>query len=177
VTRLVTAAGRALFGLALIGFGLSQFVVWDFVPGRAPAFVAAPVVRAMWVIVSGALFVAAGLAIITGKRAIRFALATAALIAVWALLRHLPLVAVDRSIGVEWTNTGKALALTGGALAIAGSFLDRRRDVLFAIGRSCLGAFMILAGIHTFCLRASFSNWCRRGFQRGCSGPTSPASR
>jgi uncharacterized membrane protein len=75
------------------------------------------------------------------------------MIFVWALLRHLPGL-VANPHGIMLTASGKALALSGGAFAVAGSLpLNRRRfeDAWFlSLGRCCLGAFMMLGGIQHF---------------------------
>jgi uncharacterized membrane protein YphA (DoxX/SURF4 family) len=154
--------GRVFFGVSLVAWGIQQFLYGDFVPGRAPAWPSPMPGRLVWAYLSGALLVAAGAAIVSGRRARWAAIASAAMIFVWALLRHIPLAAADPSIGGAWTNAGKALTFVGGALAVAGSLRaeDGRRSVLRAlfvskaglivVGRLCLGAFMILCGIQHF---------------------------
>jgi uncharacterized membrane protein len=84
------------------------------------------------------------------------------MVGAWALLRHLPLVAVDRQLGAAWTNFGKALALSGGALGVGALVLwsvasadgartsHRRAARLHLIARCSLGAFLVIAGIQHF---------------------------
>lgn len=154
--------GRVFFGLALCGFGVQQFIYGDFVPGRAPAWPAGVPGRLGWAWVSGALLIAAGAAITSGKRARGPAVLAGAMIFLWALLRHIPEV-VASPHGAILTTTGKALALSGGALAVAGALpaedsgwwdlssrMSGATDGLVRVGRVCLGAFMILGGVQHF---------------------------
>jgi uncharacterized membrane protein len=154
--------GRVFFGLSLCAFGILQFIYGDFVPGRAPAWPAGVPGRLGWAWVSGALLIAAGAAVISGKRARGPAVLTGAMIFLWALLRHIPELAANPH-GVVLTNMGKAIALCGGALAVAGAFpadgsawwhfqprVGGTTDGLRWVGRVCLGAYMILAGVQHF---------------------------
>jgi uncharacterized membrane protein len=154
--------GRLFFAISLIAFGVQQFIYGDFVPGRAPAWPPAIPGRLGWAYLSGALLIAAGAAIIFGVKARSAAILSGTIIFVWALLRHLPEVAANPHGGVL-TNTGKALALFGGAFAVAGSLpanevnstgvvsgLINSKNGFIYLGRVSLGAFMILAGIQHF---------------------------
>ena len=147
------AAGRIFFAVGLAGFGVLQFIYGDFVPGRAPAWPAAMPGRWIWAALSGSMLIASGAAIVSGIKARQAALLAGTLILLWALLRHLPEVVANPHGGVL-TRTGKALALWGGAFAVAGSLPGagqvNANAGLLALGRWCLGAFMILAGIQHF---------------------------
>jgi uncharacterized membrane protein len=154
--------GRYLFSVALIAFGVQQFIYGDFVPGRAPEWPTAIPGRLVWAYISGALLIASGAAIISGIKARWAAVLSGSMIFFWALLRHLPELVANPHGGVL-TNTGKALALFGGALAVAGSLPAGEKDSTRTssrpinankgftyLGRFCLGIFMILAGIQHF---------------------------
>lgn len=141
-------AGRLFFATSLVAFGVQQFLFGDFVPGRAPAWPADVPGRLLWAYASGALLVAIGAAIALGKKAREAAFVAAGMIFVWAFLRNVPLALADKAYGVAWTNLGKGLALTGGALAVAG--LVKANPTFTWIGRLCLGAFLISSGIQHF---------------------------
>ena len=149
----IAGAGRLFFAIGLAGFGILQFIYGDFVPGRAPEWPAATPGRLAWAFASGAVLISAGAAIASGVGARSAALATGTMIFAWALLRHLPGL-VANPHGVTLTASGKALALFGGAFAVAGSLPVSRRSVedawLLYLGRCCLGAFMMLGGIQHF---------------------------
>src|SRR5687768_4014730 len=100
--RFVTV-GRLFFALALIAFGILQFIYGDFVSGRAPAFPPSIPGRLVWAYISGALLIVAGAAILSGKKARGAAILAGTLIFVWALLRHLPALAAN-PYGITLTN-------------------------------------------------------------------------
>ena len=137
--------GRVFFGLALFAFGIQQFLYGDFVVGRAPAWPAAVPGRLAWAFASGALFIVAGVAILIERKARPPAVVAAAMIFGWAVLRNVPVALADHAYGGAWTNLWKALALTGGALAVAD--LSPRWSL---VGRICLAGFLVSSGIQHF---------------------------
>jgi uncharacterized membrane protein len=153
-------AGRYFFAIALVAFGVANFIVGDFVAGRAPAWPSGVGGGQVWAWVSGLLFIMAGLRVMSARHAAQGAVVAAVLIAVWALLRHVPVAAADHTFGGEWTNLGKALALSGGALGVGAStegidgtpawLTPARARLLRTIGRCSLGAFFALAGVQHY---------------------------
>lgn len=159
----IVRVGRLFFAVAIIAFGILQFIFGDFVPGRAPAWPVSIPGRLIWAYVSGAILITAGLAISFGKKARWAALLSGAMIFLWALLRHIPVAAAAPAFGGEWTSMGKALVLFGGAFAVAGSLPEEKssrtraltafvnsKEGFTYLGRICLGLFMILCGIQHF---------------------------
>lgn len=153
--------GRLFFAIGLAAFGVLAIITGDFVAGRAPPWPEALPGRLAWAYGTGAVLMAAGIAIVTGRGARLAALIAGALIFGWALLRHLPVVATDTILGGRWTNAGKALVFFGGAFAVAGSLPQQRipgplgrfvnaRAEFFDLGRVTLGAFLVLCGIQHF---------------------------
>lgn len=160
--------GRGLYALALVAFGVQQFLFGDFVPGRAPPWPASLPGRLPWAYGSGALLIVAGASTLRAASAPasrvvarRAAVAVGAAIAVWAFARQAPLALADPSFGSAWTKLGKALALSGGTFAVAGSLADeigsdgrpgglRVRRSLTHLGRVCLGVFLINSGAQHF---------------------------
>ena len=114
--------GRIFFAIALIALGVEHFIFSDFITGRAPAWPPSIPGGMIWAYVTGITFIATGAAILFGTKARSAAVLAAALIAAWALLRHIPVVAADSLFSGAWTSAGKALTFTGGALAVAGTF-------------------------------------------------------
>lgn len=156
----LTRCGRFAVGLTLIGFGAANFVVGDFVAGRAPAWPPGVPGRLVWAYVTGLVLLGAGACIVTGRWAVRAALTAAAVIAAWALVRQIPHALVDDQFGGAWTNLGKALTFSGGLVGVAGSFalyaLDAteadvyRAWTMRAVGRLSLGAFLVASGVQHF---------------------------
>jgi uncharacterized membrane protein len=156
----LTRFGRFAVGIALIAFGVANFVVGDFVAGRAPVWPAGAPGQLAWAYLTGLVFIGAGLCTVTGRYAVRATLAVAALVFGWAFLRQLPLALHDHQFGGAWTNLGKALTFSGGLVGVAGSFalyaLDateaeiHRAWMMRAIGRLSLGAFLVASGIQHY---------------------------
>jgi uncharacterized membrane protein len=141
--------GRTFFAVGLIAFAVLQVVYGDFIPGRAPAWPATLPGRVIWIDAAAALFIACGLAMIANQRVREAGIVTAALIFVWAFLRNIPPALADHIYGGAWTNLGKGLALSGGALAVAGS-VPPRRPAFLLLGRAGLGTFLMSSGIQHF---------------------------
>lgn len=154
----LTSTGRVFFAIALIGLGVEHFVFGDFIAGRAPKSGSM-----VWAYISGTAVVVAGVMILSGVKARIAAISVGVLIFVWALLRHIPIVATDSLFAPTWTVAGKALTLFGGALAVAGTFpkIGADDDTIVnkfmnqaagfvLLGRICLGIFMVIAGIQHF---------------------------
>ena len=149
----MTLLGRRMFAVAFIAFGLLQLLYGDFVPGRPPAWPEAIYGGSIWAYLSGAGFVAAGVALAADRHATLAALSIAALVFAWAVTRNVPLALADPSFGGAWTRLGKAVALSGGALAVAASARrggQRYTATLALVGRCALGIFLINSGIQHF---------------------------
>lgn len=155
----LTLVGRIFFALALIALGADHFIFGEFVTGRAPPWPASVPGGAAWAYLTGAVLIAAGIAIITGKHARFAALLVGALIFVWAFLRHIPLVAADSILGPTWTNAARGLKMFGGAWAVAATLppvpggetalrrLMNGRHAFIILGRIGLASHMIVAGV------------------------------
>jgi uncharacterized membrane protein YphA (DoxX/SURF4 family) len=161
--RSLLPAGRTLFALALIGLGAEHFIFGTFVTGRAPAWPAAFAGGTLWAYLTGLIFNAICVATLAGRSVRSAALAAAALIAVWALARHVPALATDAFLSGAWTRTGKALTFTGGALAVAAlsprlsiarhstlAALANLERAFIVAARICLGSFLVISGIQHF---------------------------
>lgn len=161
--RRLIPVGRLFFALGLIGLGLRHFVLREFVTGRAPAWPQGLPGGVVWAYLTGAVFIAVGIALIARRQARIAAIAAALLIFLWALLRLIPVVAAESFLAPTWTAAGKALTFCGGALAVAGTLppvagrrpaalarLVNRRAELVALGRLCLGIFLLITGAQHF---------------------------
>lgn len=155
--------GRLFFALGFVGLGLRHFVLREFVTGRAPAWPETLPGGVVWAYLTGAIFIAVGIALIARRQARIAAFTAALLIFLWALLRHIPVVAADSFLAPTWTAAGKALTFFGGALAVAGTLppvedwrhellskLVSLRSELVTLGRLCLGVFLLITGAQHF---------------------------
>jgi uncharacterized membrane protein len=152
--------GRFATGLALLAFGIANFLVGDFVAGRAPVWPPGMPGQVGWAYLTGLVLIGAGVCIVTGRWAVRAALVAAALIGAWAFFRQIPHALLDAQLGGEWTNLGKALTFSGGLVGVAGSFTLYSDDateadiyrawLMRAVGRLALGAFLVVSGVQHF---------------------------
>lgn len=155
--------GRTFFALALIGLGVDHFIFGAFVMGRAPAWPTSLPGGLAWAYLTGMVFVGSGLALLTGKQARSAAILVGILVFLWALLRHLPVVATSPLFSGAWTNAGKALRFIGGILAVAATFpkvapgrstpllrFMNHEGGFILVGQICLGLTLILNGTQHF---------------------------
>lgn len=156
--------GQYFFAVALMAFGIIQFITGEFAPGRAPAWPVSFQGRLFFAYCTGTLMIISGIGVVVRHRSAHIVLVmTAAIIFAWALVRHIPIVALDLKWGRELTNAGKALVMGGGTFAIAATLpilhdntprkargIIRGSATLIYVGRICLSIFMIIGGIEHF---------------------------
>ncbi len=157
----LTSIGRSLFAIAVIGLGIDHFIFGKFIAGRPPAWPESLPGGLAWAYLTGIVFVVIGMAVLTGRKARLSAILAGALVFVWALLRHIPVVATTDFLSVAWTDASKALRFVGGALAVAATlpgiavtahalrFVNSRDGFLLA-ARICVGLTLIVNGSQHF---------------------------
>ena len=112
----------------------------------------------LWILV-----ILAGLGVVRRRWGRQAVLSLGLLVFVWALLRHLPIVAADALLGGSWTRAGKALTFVGGSFAVAGTLppipgetrgrlaaLCEHDRAVRQVWRDLLGCFLIIAGLQHF---------------------------
>jgi uncharacterized membrane protein len=110
---------RAIFGLALIPFGLAHLVYVKETASLVPAWLPAHVPLAY---LTGATFLAAALSVLTGVRAHLAAAFTAAQTGLFTLLVWVPIVAAGTKDAYQWSEFAISCAVTAAAWIVADSY-------------------------------------------------------
>jgi hypothetical protein len=111
-------AGRLLYAVPLIVFAAQHVRYAEFVAGLVPAWIPG---HLFWVYLVAAGFVLASVAIATGRLAWWAATLLGVQFLIWVVVLHLPRALAAHGSGKEWTSLFVAMAMGGGAWAIAGS--------------------------------------------------------
>jgi len=151
----VLSLGRIFFALGIIGIGIQQFVIADFVPVILPSFPSWLPLRPLWVWAIGAFLIFTGAAILFRCGATLAATILGSALLASLMLSHIPgqLAGSPRILG-SWTNAFKILTLAGGAFVIAGSISDGKsgfvRKSFVAFGSVALAITCVVFGIDHF---------------------------
>jgi len=111
-------AGRLLFAIGLVVFGVQHLMYGAFVATLVPAWIP---FQLFWAYFVGVAFIAAALAIVSGKLAPLAATLLGTMFFLWVVMLHVPRVASALHNGNEWTSLFVALAMGGGAFVVAGA--------------------------------------------------------
>jgi uncharacterized membrane protein len=109
--------GRLAFGICTMIWGGAHFVYMNLTAPLVPKWL--PPGQVFWGYVTGACFVAAGLAILTGVSARLAAILLTAMIASFGLLANGPMLVANPSSHWNWTESALNLALTGASWVVA----------------------------------------------------------
>lgn len=124
--KLFIKTGRYFYAIALLVYGVQQFVYADFRNVLLPAWQSKIPLLPVWAYIFGLALIAAGVAIIFEKKAREVSLILGGTLLVLFCFVHIPYEiidpkAYDKHLG-SWTSALKELALSGGAFVIAGTF-------------------------------------------------------
>jgi uncharacterized membrane protein YphA (DoxX/SURF4 family) len=164
-------AGRTLFSIAIVGFGVLCLGFVDVVHQLQPVteFLPAthPVNRVIGV-PTGVVLITAGAMIGAGIRAHAAAAALAAFMAAWIVLLQIPSAFTNPSLlrSPWWVRTFETVALIGGALIVAGIASRSKREpwirngrLLFAVSLPVFGTLHYIYAANVASLVPSFYPW------------------
>jgi uncharacterized membrane protein len=154
-------AGRGFYAIALLVYGVQQFIFGTFRPVFVPAWQSHLPMLNLWSYAFGLVLIAVGLSIMLEKKAREVALWFGGLLLALVVVVHIPFELIAdpyrMHVGV-WTGALKELALCGGAFIVAGTLPGEGRSTgilkalenLIPYGRIFFSITMIVFGIQHF---------------------------
>ncbi len=122
----LTRWGQIVFGICAVLFGGAHFVYLNLTAPLVPKWL--PPAQVFWAYATGAGFVAAGVALLTGLQARLAAILLTGMLASFALLVHWPLLRADPANRMNWTEGALNIAITGAAWIVADSLARPNRE-------------------------------------------------
>ncbi len=122
--RISIKTGHVLYGLAMIVYGVQQFLYGNFRAVQLPAWQSHLPFLPAWAYVTGAGLIAAGAGIIAGKKGREIALLLGSIFLSLFLFVQIPFQIFAGQYHLHlavWTDALKELALAGGAFVVAGT--------------------------------------------------------
>ena len=122
----LTRLGQLVFGVCALIFGGAHFIYLSLTVPLIPKWL--PPTREFWAYATGIAHIAAGIAILIGVRAHLAAILLTAMFASFTPLVHIPMLLVDPSSHVNWSENALNLALVGTAWVVADSLARPKRS-------------------------------------------------
>ncbi|HVN58415.1 MAG TPA: hypothetical protein VMT63_08975 [Bacteroidales bacterium] len=117
----LTTAGRILFALPFVIFGINHFLMTDYYVGMLTSFIP---LGAYTIIITGILMIAAGISIITKKFVRPATILLACMLFIFIVTIHIPHLINGVDTNVTLIALLKDISLMGGSLMIAGIYSE-----------------------------------------------------
>ena len=148
-TKTIIRIGRLLYGFSIVAVGIHQIIIKDFRPEILPPFPGWAHTHIIFPVLTGIVLVIAGI-LIAGFNAKNMCLFLGFLFLALIVTCHLPYILFISSEKVTnlivWFAAGEALAYSGGAFVMAGSFSGKP----IPIGRIFFSLLIIMFGCSHF---------------------------
>lgn len=118
--------GQIAFGVCVLFFGGAHFIYMNLTAPLVPKWL--PPTQVFWGYVTGVGFLAAGLAILTGVLARLAAILLTAMLVVFAVLVHAPMLVANPASRGNWTEAAVNLAIVGVAWVVEDSLAGPRHQ-------------------------------------------------
>ena len=119
----LTTAGRILFAIPFLIFGINHFLMLDYYVGMLTSFIP---LGAYTIILTGVLLVATSISIITKKYIIQSTLILASLLLLFIVTIHIPHLFDGSDRTATLIALLKDISLMGGSLMIAGMSIENK---------------------------------------------------
>jgi uncharacterized membrane protein YphA (DoxX/SURF4 family) len=113
-----------VYGVCALLFGGAHFVYLNLTAPLVPAWL--PPSQSFWAYATGAGFIAAGLALVTGVHARLAAILLTAMLVAFTALVHTPMLLADPASRGNWSESALNLAMIGVAWVVADSLARSR---------------------------------------------------
>ena len=120
----LTTAGRVLFALPFVIFGINHFLMMDYYVGMLTSFIP---LGAYTIIITGILMIAAGISIITKKFVRLSTILLAAMLLIFILTIHIPHLINGIDTNITLITLLKDISLLGGSLMVAGIYSEKNQ--------------------------------------------------
>jgi uncharacterized membrane protein len=155
-TNTILRMGRLFYGFSIVAIGIHQIIMKDFRPEILPPFPGLAHTRILFPVLTGIVLVIAGI-LIAGFSSKKVCLFLGFLFLALIVTCHLPYILFVGSGKVTnlvvWFSAGEALAYSGGAFVMAGSFSGKP----IPVGRIFFSLLIILFGCSHFVFPADVS--------------------
>jgi uncharacterized membrane protein len=148
----------SFYAVAIIAFGVQQFIFRDVIIGRPLAWPTWLEGLTIVAYVTGLLLIITGIGVVLNKKILYGLLSVAIFVFIWAGLRNLYYVIAHLDPGAMLTNSGKALTIGSGALLVAWTQIEKENQTklnyqiskLASICQYFTGFFLLVSGVQHF---------------------------